>query len=198
MATFNKNQFYKEINLSHPNAVKFARQAAQTSFNASKNKLINDFLNDEITQEIEAGPTAENKTNTLDGKGNLFSFIGFEFGSDPITPVVNVLEEKTIISPEPTIEKQGNKFIYNFKVSVPSEEDLSKAAPLPWENGRSWLYGIERGISGFGNYIYWKFLSNPPSRSQHGIQAKNKLRNGVFKKTSYISRILNTFKKKLR
>ena len=48
----------------------------QDKFNAIKNQLIQEFLNHPITQEIKAGPNASNSSGTLNGKGNLFSFIG--------------------------------------------------------------------------------------------------------------------------
>ena len=67
--------------------------------------------------------------------------------------------------------------------------------PLPFENGRSWLYGIESGISGFGAYMYKKWKT---SRSGHGIQVDKKLRSGSFRNTQYFSNMLLKFVTRIR
>ena len=65
---------------------------------------------------------------------------------------------------------------------------------MPWEGGRSWVLGIERGISGFGYYLYKKFNEG---RSKEGIQTKNKVRSSSFKKVRYMSEIINNFVKSI-
>ena len=49
-------------------------------------KLLVAFDDHEITKEIEAGPGARNSSGTLGGYGNLYTFIGFSRGQDPISP----------------------------------------------------------------------------------------------------------------
>jgi hypothetical protein len=61
----------------------------QDRFNKIKNELIQEFLNHPVTQEIKAGPNTTNISGTLNGKGNLFSFIGFYEGDDPIQDILN-------------------------------------------------------------------------------------------------------------
>jgi hypothetical protein len=63
---------------------------------------------------------------------------------------------------------------------------------MPWQEGRSWAEGIERGISGLGNYIN---KSSSSSRSSQGVQVKNRIRGGQFRNTKYLSSIINNFKK---
>jgi len=53
--------------------------------------MISEFLNHPITVEIKTGPYAENISGTLNGYGNLFSFIGFSDGDDPINPIEGLL-----------------------------------------------------------------------------------------------------------
>ena len=98
------------------------------------------------------------------------------------------------------LEKSELKFIktksgrLDFRVFHPSKEELFAATPLPWASGRSWLRGIESGISGLGRYLN---VENEASRAGKGIQAKNKLRSSRFKPTKYISKILNDFIQKI-
>ena len=63
-------------------------------------------------------------------------------------------------------------------------------------NGRSWLKGIEHGISGLGRYLYGDFGAK--SRSGAAIQTKNSLGSGgKFRNTSYMSAILFNARRKL-
>ena len=55
-------------------------------FERAKDEMIKDFLSLKVTQEIAGGPGALNMSGTLGGYGNLFSFIGFDMGDNPMTP----------------------------------------------------------------------------------------------------------------
>ena len=60
---------------------------------------------------------------------------------------------------------------------------------MPWAKGRSWVRGVEYGMSGIGQYMYSnKDFSQ--SRSGSAIQNKGKLRGG----TEYILYIRNKTK----
>ena len=65
---------------------------------------------------------------------------------------------------------------------------------MPWENGRSWLLDMERGISGLGAYLYGRFAA---SRSGTGIQNKKNYSGRVFRPVKYFSGIYNNFLKRL-
>ena len=80
-------------------------------------------------------------------------------------------------------------FKSNYKIDFTVQE-LFDSTPLPWASGRSWLKGIETGLSGLGRYLN---IDAENSRSGGGIQSQNKIRSGAFKKTPYISKILNNF-----
>jgi hypothetical protein len=63
-----------------------------------KYKMINEFRDHPISREIQAGETSLNLSETLSGRqGNLFSFIGFEAGSEPLEPIYEILSEISII-----------------------------------------------------------------------------------------------------
>jgi hypothetical protein len=167
---------------------------AEKKVSASKAKLLQDFDEHPVTREIRGGHGASNISNTLGGYGNLFTFIGFVLGSDPIGPVRRLLQQ--IRATELKKKSVGKKRIkYDLKLSVPSRETLTAITPLPFESGRSWLYGVESGISGFGAYMYKKWRS---SRSGHGIQSNQKLRSGSFKNTKYFSSMLQQFARRIR
>jgi hypothetical protein len=75
---------------------------------------------------------------------------------------------------------------------------LESETPLPYEKSRSWLKGIERGISGIGYFIFTKGNSSS-SRSGGGLQTDKKIRGGVkFANMPYLSRMLQKFYKKAK
>jgi len=45
------------------------------------------------------------------------------------------------------------KKAYFFNVRVPSRDSIADATPMPWNTGRSWVYGIESGIAGLNYYL---------------------------------------------
>lgn len=160
----------------------------QDKFNTIKNQLIQEFLSHEVTKEIKAGPNASNTSGTLNGKGNLFSFIGFNESDDPIQDILNILEsiEVKFIKDIPS----GNQFIINF----PESNEIFAATPMPWASGRSWAKGIESGISGLGYYLLQK---SSKSRSGEALQTSVNLNGARFKNTKYISSLLAKYKKQI-
>ena len=156
-------------------------------FAVIKNQLISEFLNHPITKEIKDGPSASNTSGTLGGISNLFAFIGFEDGDDPIAPIVNIFQsiDITFAGEIP----MGNKFTIN----MPTSEDIFTVTPMPWASGRSWAQGIEKGISGLG-YLLRRRSSQ--SRSGEAIQSSVKIRTGKFKNTQYISALINKYSKR--
>jgi hypothetical protein len=162
-------------------------------FEEAKSNYIKDFLYHPVTKEISSGPEASNISNTLSGKGNLFSFIGFNKGSNPINNLTLFIRQNFFLKKEKTYIS-GNKIKINYKISYPNQKDLETNTPMPWEGGNSWVTAIERGISGFSHYMYKKFEE---SRSGSGIQTKNKIRSGSYKPTKYFSLIIDRFLKRV-
>lgn len=175
-------------------AKEIAYRQAVGIFNRKKAQMLSAFNNHPITRELEAGENSSNISGTLGGvEGNLYSFIGFPDGGNPVDPIRNRLESGTRLMKTPTvrISSTGTIFI-RHKVTYPSIQDLEGLAPMPWEGG-SWITRVERGISGLGYYIFRNFIQN--SRSGSGIQANNKLRSVSYKRTSYLSKILRMMKR---
>lgn len=155
-------------------------------------QMIQEFENHPVTQEIDSGPSGYNQSGTLGGYGNLFSFIGFEEGMDPVSPIRFLLKKALQIK---KIDKNQQSIIMEFLVELPSKEDIFQASPMPWASGRSWAEGIEKGISGLGMYLNTMSFQ---SRSGEGIQTSKKVRSGGFRNTQYLSKILNNLQAEIR
>ena len=185
----NFDEFQKDI-LSSAEVRSAARSEAEKILAQQKEILIQEFNKHAVTQEIEAGPTSSNSSNTLGGKGNLFSFIGFQEGSNPVNAVRDLLKEIKLGSMN---LKNGN---IEFKVDVPTNEEFESISKMPWENGRSWLFEIERAISGLGSYLYGQFKN---SRSGTGMQSGNEVSTGrTFTPVKYFTTIMENFARALR
>ena len=166
------------------------RNSFQKAFQKKKNQMIAEFLNHPVTAELKGGISSTNISGTLGGVTNLFSFIGFDSGYDPIDPIVEILE-KTIFQ---MTSFSGNKI--NYTIELPIKEEIFANTPLPYFSGRSWAKGIETGISGLGYYLK---KSSTVSRSGLGIQSKNQVRKGVkFRNTKYISSLLKKYEKEFK
>jgi len=165
------------------------QKAFKERFDKLKKEMIEEFLSHPVTLEILSGPSGQNISGTLGGRANLFAFIGFNSTEKPIEPIVEILEK--ISYSDAGESRQGRK----FNVLFPTSEDIFIATPMPWASGRSWAKGIESGISGIGYLLNKSTLS---SRSGVAIQAEKKVRNLRFKRLSYISALLNKYKKKFK
>jgi hypothetical protein len=66
----------------------------EAKINAAQKEMIEEFQNHPVTREISAGENASNSSGLLGGYGNLFSFIGFDQGSDPIGSLDSIFKRK--------------------------------------------------------------------------------------------------------
>ena len=179
---------------------KIAYDEAMKSLVRAKAEAIKNFDNHPVTRELRGGPDSANVSNTLGGRGNLFTFIGFREGNDP-TKLIERAIQSSRINKTPAIRQVGkNKGIYqvSFRATVPSKRELESVTPMPFESGRSWLTSIEKGISGLSYYIYNKTKDIKSSRSGKGIQSRHPYISGLrYRPTSYISPILNKLRDRL-
>lgn len=165
------------------------------AFEAYKKLMIEEFLSHPVTIELKTGPGASNISGTLYGSssnGNLFTFIGFEKGYDPISPILQVLNQSKITFVGENKKRIGVK----YRMHIPAPQDVFDVTPMPWASGRSWAKGIEQGISGLGRFL----PKDNKGRSGGGIQIKNSKTKGLsikFKNVPYITQILNNFRNNL-
>ena len=184
-----------------PKTIKLAKKAAKKVFEEEKASFIEEFMSHPVSEEILSGPNASNKSGTLNGYGNLFTFIGFsDHSTNPVVLVEKIL--KQLIRLKRVNLNKGHKDAIEITISTPTLEDFRLSAPMPWEGG-SWVIGIERGISGFGSYMYER---TSESRSGGAFQAKTppgykkvqKIRPGAFRNVKYMSEMIRNFHKKLK
>ena len=181
-----KNALKRQV----PKAVRkdFERETKE-KFKRIKQEMIKEFLGHPVTIEIMEGPSAANISGTLQGVTNLFAFIGFDEGDQPVLPIIALLESTDILYRK---EVRTKGLGVSFDISFPTAEEIFAITPLPWATGRSWAEGIERGISGLG-YL----LRKSGGRSGAAVQSRvNKVRGGRFQNLPYISSFIKKYRKK--
>jgi|TARA_R100000995_G_scaffold74489_2_gene43536 hypothetical protein len=171
-------------------AKKDIRKEVDKRFKKLKQQMISEFLDHPITKEILGGPEASNTSGTLNGISNLFAFIGFSKGDQPILPILDLLEKTQIVFKK---DSKGRFIGSEFEITMPTKEQIFAVTPLPYVSGRSWAEGIERGISGLGF-----LLRKNAGRSGAAIQTRVKVRKGRFQNVPYISSFLSKYIKKIK
>ena len=169
--------------------VKAVQQVVRNRFLIIKENLISEFESHPVTVEISQGVNASNSSQTLGGKGNLFRFIGFESGSDPISPISQELSRIDITMTR--VKRDGTS---HTNVIYPSADDVFKITPLPWATQRSWAEGIEKGISNLGQFLNVK---SEYSRAGAGIQGSNIDTGSSFRPVPYITLLIKNFEKEI-
>jgi hypothetical protein len=160
----------------------------------AKQKTLAIFEKHPVTSELESGPRGQNISGTLGGYGNLFSYIGFSSGANPIDPLRVYLNRKPRVYRNSKFVKKSNSAEFVFIIEIPSLSEMEELAQSPFE-GRSWLRGLERGISGLGYYLHSKTGQLAGSRSGFGLQTENRLRAMTFKPITYMTNILKEFRR---
>ena len=191
--TVNAKELLKELTVDNDRAMgRTIRNFIAPKLQQKQDRLVKNFKTDKITVELNAGPTASNSSGILGGYGNLFSFIGFDAGTDPTDVIEKIFEQKFRFRVR-RINKTGK---YKITFFIPSIEEIYGLTPLPWASGSSWVSGIEKGMSNVGSFLY-SSRGFGQSRAGTGIQAKNKSSGVTFRNTPYITRLLNNFKRTL-
>ena len=162
------------------------RRRVDTLVEDTKKNIIAKFNVHPVTKEIEAGSSATNMSNLLGGYGNLFTYIGFRSGSNPVSAIRRLLATIRLLKIRRSARTQGRIFVHDAIISFPSEKEISNVSRMPWEP-KSWVYGIERGIDGFGYYMYKRFKGG---RSKGGLQSEDKINDVSFRTDKYLPTML--------
>ena len=210
--TINRRQLMIELSASAPLLKKEAEAVLrQQLFDPAVEKLKEEFQNHLITQELKAGMEGENESGTIIGDfndppkrkdkndkredytpPNLFTFIGFEEGTDPTEAIEERLDPSHRDGPKVRyVSMDKERLVFTFEVKAPSEEAIYNSTPTPWAEGLSWAKRIEQGIPGVGYFL--NALNKKRSHSGGGIQVPNKLRGGTFRPTKYLTQMFKNF-----
>lgn len=165
------NQILRKV-MRAPRVRKTALFLVQKEADKTRRKLLTYFNNHYITRKLEEGPDP-------DEQKNLYGFIGFYEGTDPIGPIRTLLENsfKAIKRPSSFTTKS-----WTYRVRIPSEEKLKAISPLPWLS-ESWLEAVEKGIPGLVQY-----LNKKAGNSGAGVQVDSpiKSRKAEFEPRPYL------------
>lgn len=190
-----KKQLYRNVFVDGERIVKaMIIPLVQAKIDAEQERMVDEFEDHPVSQEIWAGNTAENSTGLLGGYGNLFSFIGFDESSDPISPIAQILRRRINFVVKRTNDYGG----FTVTIDIPSKEQIDSTSEVEWLKGRSWIDGIEKGLAGLNRYLYDEDYGFENSLSGTGVQSKNHIRTGVtYKRTTYVTKIIRDFKNRL-
>jgi hypothetical protein len=201
LKTFLKKGFLEKTVRNSPQVAAVVDKVFRKRVYGLKGAALADFDRHPVTKELNQGADGSNISGTLGGVGNLFSFIGFYSADRPTDQVREALKNYLNIMGVQT-KVRGRKGVtsYRYALSFPALSSFDAAAQMPWEDGNSWVKGVETGISGFSNYMYLTRgdgKMQERSRSGRGLQSNKSINAGFFKPTKYITEILNEYRRRL-
>lgn len=165
---------------------------AEIVLNQLKDQMIEDIENHSVCKELKSKTAPSSFLQS--SSSSLFGFIGFEESRDPVSELIEFLEEKIII--QKSKGTLGNRLSGTYaRLYIPDKKDMvSDERLLPdFSINRSWPEMIENGFGGLDFYI-----QDGHGRSAEGHQSKNKVREGSFSGTPFLSEIFSKFRKSLK
>jgi hypothetical protein len=137
-----------------------------------------------------------------DSKPNLFSFIGFDEGSNPTNEIEKRLDPRHPDGPKMIYRgRNPDSLEFRYEIRAPDKEAIYEATPIPWLKGRhSWAQRVEKGIPGVGHSLN-KIMPNGGrgngSASGGGVQVEGELREASFRSVKYLSKMFDAFLSKV-
>lgn len=196
----NYNILRKEIDKQSEKAIlSKVKPLIKKEFDKAKEQMLNEFDDNEVTRELEAGPDATSSFVDTGHGGNLYSLIGFTEGEKPTEELRDILDSsiKLNLSQIKRNVKQ-NTIEFRVPVVIPAigeiNDKVAKRVNLAWTS-RPFTDLIEKGITGFNKYLFRKEgFKDGTSESGTAIEAKKPIRSGSLGKIRYISDILKNFR----
>jgi hypothetical protein len=172
-------------------------------FDSRKAQMLTEFDQHGVTRELKEGaadPTSSSAYVDTRKGGNLYSFIGFDHGTDPTEAVREAIDEQVKLNASQITReiKVDGSIIFKTPVRIPNietvNEKVAERAPVPWMPRRAFTDMIERGITGFNKYLFDATRVFKTSRSGPAIQVEHAVRQGSARPIRYVSQILANFK----
>jgi small nuclear ribonucleoprotein (snRNP)-like protein len=174
---------------------------AQRRVNVAQNTMVQAFEENPVTVELKGGADYSGpsvvKYFRSDVNTNLYSFVGFPQGTDPLKLLRELLKYPIEVKLTTRV-----KNTYYFRVLVPTRKDMEEATPLPAEyysGDFSWAAAVEEGDGealGIGQFLAVRVSA---SRSGGGIQVEDMSpQSSSVQATPYITAILEAFREKLQ
>lgn len=163
-----------------------AARAASTfdqSLNDVKTDLLNSVKNHTICKELQS-LTSPSKYIPGSPGTTLFGFLGFYSGTDPVSDLIEYLDQNIKLESTRKYKIIGRKVITN--IILPSKEDMNSdmSLRLPWIDV-AWPVIVEDGTiahggSGAGAKFFLDTTKSENSRSNLGIQVRGKVRPEIL------------------
>ena len=148
-----------------------------------------------VTQELEKGPSGGGSA-LLGGRGNFFGFLGFREGDQPVMVIRDSFRNSIKVrNTKGKLKKLSpTSFLWEFIVDIPSSVDIEKETKTLIWSSRSWVRGVEKGITNAANTI---FVDSENSRSGVALQTTRNIGFINFRPTPYVTEILDKLRKQL-
>jgi hypothetical protein len=195
VVTVNAKELLRELTVDRPNDRNMGRAlraVIEPKLEERRKALAKNFEVHPITIELNAGPYGSNSSGTLGGYGNLFSFIGFSSGSKPAEVISKIFNEKIRFK----VSRRNSRGGYRITFFIPNIEEIYSLTPIPWMSGKSWVKGVEEGLTNLGQFLY-SASGFGSSKSGTGVQVKSRSSGVSFSRTPYVSKLIDNFKKSL-
>lgn len=181
--------------------IKKVRPLIELDYESKKEQFIEAFNSDPVTQEIEGGPSAFSNIGPLaTAGGNLFSFLGFEAGKEPVGALREYLTRSIELGRTRAGVVKGSKVVFSTPVAFPTVAEVdafvatNSETKLDWDR-RPFTSVLANGVPGLPNFIFDEEKGFASSRSGPAIQSKGKVRNGSLGPIPYIGPLLANLKR---
>tara|TARA_R110002020_G_scaffold440368_1_gene651012 strand:- start:2644 stop:3237 length:594 start_codon:yes stop_codon:yes gene_type:complete len=167
--------------------------AAKKKAERLQSEALKELNEHQVTKELEKGPSSGG-SSLLGGRGNFFGFLGFHRGQQPVEIIRDNFEVIRVKNKKGKLKKLSQtSFVWEFDINIPSSADIYRQTPLEWSS-RSWVRGVEKGIS---NATKTVFLDSDRSRSGVALQTNTNIGFINFRRTPYVTEILDKLRKQL-
>lgn len=183
--------------------VREVRPIVKLDFEAKKEKFLEAFDEDPVSQELSGGVDAFSQVPELaEVGGNLTSFLGFEPNKNPIGSLREYLNDNIVLYQTKAGRIVGNQIVFETQFVSPTETEIGQVVAndadtkLTWTD-RPFTDVLDKGVPGLPQFLP-KSLPNPPSRSGGGIQTKKNVSDVDMRPNHYIKRLLGVLARIVR